>query len=127
MLRRYRHEYEKITMGLLSYVPGLKDISNLKNEMNWYQSDSEKRKLFVWMLPDKQQIIAVIGIKVEHDSVLIRHISINPSFRKEGLSFEMLGEIQQRYPKKTLLGTIDNKELIARWEQSIKMSRTESR
>ncbi len=40
MLYKYKSDYEKIAMGLLSFIPDLKEIANLKTEIEWYEADS---------------------------------------------------------------------------------------
>ena len=36
MLVKYRKDYEKIAMGLLSYLPDLRNLKNLQEEMSLY-------------------------------------------------------------------------------------------
>ncbi|UDE95522.1 GNAT family N-acetyltransferase [Carnobacterium viridans] len=99
MLLDYKNDYEKISMGLLSFVPDLKDVSRLQDEMDWYQS-KENRKLYLWKSEDTQDIIGVIGVEIGNDMILLRHISINPSFRNEGISYNMLEALERRFLQK---------------------------
>ncbi len=116
MLLDYKNEYEKISMGLLSFVPDLKDVSRLQNEMDWYQS-KENYKLYLWKSEETQDIIAVIGVEIGNDMILVRHISINPSFRNEGISYKILEALEKRLPQKKVMGTLETASLIAKWEQ----------
>lgn len=115
MLLDYKNDYEKITMGLLSFVPDLKDVSRLQDEMDWYQS-KEDHKLYLWKSDDTQDIIAVIGVEIGNDMSLLRHISINPSYRKEGISYKILEALERRFPSKKIMGTLETASLIAKWE-----------
>ncbi len=115
MLLDYKNDYEKISMGLLSFVPDLKDVSRLQDEMDWYQS-KEDHKLYLWKSEDTQDIIAVIGVEIGNDMVLLRHISINPSFRNEGISYIILEALERRFPQKKIMGTLETASLIAKWE-----------
>lgn len=115
MLLDYKNDYEKISMGLLSFVPDLKDVSRLQDEMDWYQS-KEDHKLYLWKSDDTQDIIAVIGVEIGNDMILLRHISINPSFRNEGISYKILAALEQRFPPKKIMGTLETATLIAKWE-----------
>ncbi|WP_243676524.1 hypothetical protein [Secundilactobacillus collinoides] len=47
MLLKYRSDYEKVAMGLLSFVPTLKQIDRLQAELQWYQH-GEHRQLLLW-------------------------------------------------------------------------------
>ena len=47
MLVSYNSDYEKITMGLLSYIPDLKDPSRLEEELNWYNAQ-DNRQVYLW-------------------------------------------------------------------------------
>lgn len=116
MLLDYKNDYEKISMGLLSFVPDLKDVSRLKDEMDWYQS-KEDRKLYLWKSEDTQDIIGVIGVEIGKDMILLRHISINPSFRNEGISYKMLEALEHRFLQKKIMGTLETSALVAKWEQ----------
>lgn len=116
MLLDYKNDYEKISMGLLSFVPDLKDVSRLQDEMDWYQS-KEDHKLYLWKSEETQDIIAVIGVELGSDMVLLRHIAINPSFRNEGISYKILEALEHRFPEKKVMGTLETAPLIAKWEQ----------
>ncbi|AGY81572.1 GNAT family N-acetyltransferase [Carnobacterium inhibens] len=116
MLLDYKNDYEKISMGLLSFVPDLKDVSRLQNEMDWYQS-KENYKLYLWKSEETQDIIAVIGVEIGNDMTLVRHISINPSFRNEGISYKILEALEKRLPQRKVMGTLETASLIAKWEQ----------
>ncbi|MER2173465.1 MAG: GNAT family N-acetyltransferase [Carnobacterium sp.] len=116
MLLDYKNDYEKISMGLLSFVPDLKDVSRLQDEMDWYQS-KEDRKLYLWKSEDTQDIIGVIGVEIGNDMILLRHISINPSFRNEGVSYKMLEALEHRFLQKKIMGTLETSALVAKWEQ----------
>ena len=35
MLVKYKSDYKKIAMGLLSFIPGLKDVNRLEAEISW--------------------------------------------------------------------------------------------
>lgn len=83
MLIRYKKNYEKISMGLLSYVPSEKDIKLLLQTIRKYE-DLEDWQLFLWK--DGEDIIGVIGIHMENSQkATIEHLSVNPSFRAEGV------------------------------------------
>ena len=115
MLINYKNDYEKIMMGLLSFVPDLKEVSRLKAEINWYQAE-ENRRLYLWSNEETTDFIGMLGIEIEPEMVLLRHISINPSFRKEGISFRMLQELDEKLPERKIIGTLETAPIIAKRE-----------
>lgn len=116
MLLDYKNTYEKITMGLLSFIPDFKDVTRLKFELDWYQQE-ENRKLFLWRGEETQDIIAVIGVEADDELILLRHISINPSFRNEGISYKILEALDNQYPNQKIIGTLETTQIIVKWEQ----------
>ena len=116
MLLDYKNNYEKITMGLLSFIPDFKDVTRLKLELDWYQQE-ENRKLFLWRGEETQDMIAVIGVETGDELILLRHISINPSFRNEGISYKILEALERQYPEQKIIGTLETAQLIVKWEQ----------
>ena len=116
MLLEYKNNYEKITMGLMSFIPDFKEVSRLKFELDWYHQE-ESRKLFLWRGEETQDMIAVIGVETGDELILLRHISINPSFRNEGISYKILEALERQYPEQKIIGTLETSQLIVKWEQ----------
>ncbi|KRL38426.1 GNAT family N-acetyltransferase [Liquorilactobacillus uvarum] len=115
MLYKYKNDYEKITMGLLSFIPDLKEISHLKAELKWYASE-EERSLFLWK-NDEGDFIGVIGIEVNDDILMVRHISVTPTERNEGVSFQMLDALAELFKSCKIMGSFDTSKIIAKWER----------
>lgn len=96
MLIRYKKSYEKIAMGLLSFIPSEKDIKALQQTIRRYEED-DSWQLFLWK--DGEDIIGVAGIRTEEDGrAVIEHLSVNPSYRAEGIGKKMICAL------KTMLG-----------------------
>ncbi|MCQ2010058.1 MAG: GNAT family N-acetyltransferase [Sporolactobacillus sp.] len=88
MLIRYKKSYEKIAMGLLSFVPSEKEIKLLLQTIKRYE-DEESWQLFLWK--DDEDILGVIGIQMISDQeAVVEHISVNPSYRAEGVGKKMI-------------------------------------
>jgi riboflavin biosynthesis RibT protein len=115
MLYKYKNDYEKIAMGLLSFIPDLKEISHLKAEFQWYQGD-DSRVLFLWK-NEHGDFIGVIGVEVSDEILMVRHIAVSPANRNEGVSFEMLDALIQQYPNHKVMGSMETNGLITKWEQ----------
>lgn len=80
MLIEFKSDYDKIAMGLLSYTADLKETSRLTEELDMYKND-DSRQLFLWRSEETDDLCAVLGIEEEEDVILLRHLSVNPSYR----------------------------------------------
>ncbi|PYZ94447.1 GNAT family N-acetyltransferase [Salipaludibacillus keqinensis] len=82
MLIPYKKEYEKIAMGLLSFMPGKKSIKIIREWIDLYQT-SKTSQLYLWK-NDTDRFIGVIGIKESGRRVYVNNITVDPSHRNEG-------------------------------------------
>ena len=98
MLIRYKKAFEKIAMGLLSFMPNEKDIKKLTETIQSYETD-ENWILYLWKKND--EYIGIVGIVLDHDTATIQHVSVVPSYRGEGVATEMLKQVVE-------LGRYDN-------------------
>ncbi|WP_096201038.1 GNAT family N-acetyltransferase [Bacillus sp. FJAT-45350] len=93
MLITYKQSHKKIAMGLISYMPSEKDLKKLQQTMKRYESD-ESWKLFLWKVDD---IVGVVGIQqLDNGSFQLQHLSVNPSFRDEGIGTRMLQALKDK-------------------------------
>lgn len=97
MLIRYKKSFEKIAMGLLSFMPEEKDLKKLQQTIKLYETE-EDWQLFLWK---EEDIIGLIGMIVNgEDNWEIQHISVNPSYRSQGIGKRMVKALQEMYPAK---------------------------
>jgi riboflavin biosynthesis RibT protein len=99
MLIRYKKTFEKIAMGLLSFMPCEKELKKLLQTMKQYETE-ENWQLFLWKQEDIIGLIGVLFVN-EHD-VEIQHISVNPSHRHQGVGKEMVKALHELYPDKKI-------------------------
>ncbi|MFC3882779.1 GNAT family N-acetyltransferase [Bacillus songklensis] len=100
MLIRYKKNYEKIAMGLLSFMPTEKDLKALQQTMKEYEQN-DQWKLFLWK--EEDDIIGIIGIAIVSETQLeVQHISVNPSHRQQGIGKQMIKALQSLHPNMTL-------------------------
>ncbi|SFA97880.1 MULTISPECIES: GNAT family N-acetyltransferase [unclassified Bacillus (in: firmicutes)] len=100
MLIRYKKSFEKIAMGLLSFMPSEKDLKKLLQTMKQYETE-EERQLFLWK--QQEDIIGLIGVLFVDDiNMEIQHISVNPSHRHQGIGKEMVKALHELYPAKRI-------------------------
>lgn len=114
MLIRYKKAFEKIAMGLLSFMPNEKDLKKLQNSMKQYETD-ENWQLFLWKEDD---IIGLLGVAfTEPNQLLIQHISVNPSHRMQGVGKRMVKALQEMYPEKEITANEDTAAFVEKCEQ----------
>ncbi|ANB58544.1 acetyltransferase domain protein [Anoxybacillus sp. B7M1] len=100
MLIRYRKNYEKIAMGLLSFMPTEKDLKKLQQTIKQYET-SDDWQLFLWK--KEEDILGIIGILLSGEHVAeIQHISVNPSHRHQGIGKQMVKALKELYPDREL-------------------------
>lgn len=99
MLIRYKKSYEKIAMGLLSFVPSEKDLKQLLQTIKTYEED-ESWQLFLWKDED---IIGIIGVSLEGDQAKLHHVSVSPSHRKQGIGRKMVTAVSQLLGEKVTI------------------------
>ncbi len=102
MLLRYKKIYEKIAMGLLSYMPGDKNAKKLQETIHHYETDENWQ---LYLLKKDDDIIGLIGIELASNDYTLQHISVNPSFRGEGVGKEMVTKLQTLFPEKECKST----------------------
>ncbi|WP_017728132.1 GNAT family N-acetyltransferase [Halalkalibacterium ligniniphilum] len=94
MLIPYKPSQRKIAMGLISYMPKEKDVKKLQKTIDCYEHE-ESWKLYFWK--SGEDFVAVIGLQVVEDgSAELHHLSVNPSFRQEGLGRKIIEEVKSR-------------------------------
>lgn len=92
MLIRYKKNYEKIAMGLLSFMPSEKDLKRLQGTIKLYEEDQDWQ-LYLYKEDD---IIGAIGVKIKDNEAELRHISVNPSYRGQGKGKAMLNALRNQ-------------------------------
>lgn len=103
MLIRYKKTFEKIAMGLLSYMPEAQSVKMLQEKIQMYETD-ESLELYLWKA--EEDFIGILGIEMEEDCYTLLDLAVNPSFRGEGIGKRMVHAIQERYPKKQCQSTM---------------------
>ncbi|MFP7297781.1 GNAT family N-acetyltransferase [Neobacillus niacini] len=99
MLIRYKKTFEKIAMGLLSFMPTEKDLKKLQLTIKEYETE-EKLQLFLWK---EEDIIGLIGVQMNDNlELMIQHISVNPSHRHQGVGKRMVKALKDMYPEKQI-------------------------
>ncbi|MFC7783480.1 MULTISPECIES: GNAT family N-acetyltransferase [unclassified Rossellomorea] len=93
MLIRYKKAFEKIAMGLLSFMPNEKDLKKLQQTMKQYETE-DNWQLFLWK---EEDIVGLIGVFKTDSTLEIQHISVNPSHRHEGIGKSMVKQLRDMH------------------------------
>lgn len=100
MLIKYKKAFEKIAMGLLSFMPTEKDLKKLQHTIKQYETE-EKWQLFLWK--EDEDIIGLLGgVWLDEQTFEIQHISVNPSHRQLGVGKNMVRACQELFPEKNV-------------------------
>lgn len=101
MLIRFKKSFEKIAMGLLSFMPAEKDLKQLQQTIKHYET-ADDWQLFLWK--QEEDIIGAIGVFLKGgDIVEIQHITVNPSHRQQGIGKSMVNAIKDLYKNKSVV------------------------
>lgn len=90
MLIRYKKSFEKIAMGLLSFMPSEKDVKHLMETIHSYE-EKDNWHLFLWK--KDEEYIGIVGVVEENSVAAVQHITVVPSYRGEGVAKKMLKEL----------------------------------
>ena len=102
MLIRFKKSYEKIAMGLLSFMPTEKDVKTLQLTMKDYEAKDDWQ-LYLWK--ENEDFVGIMGIVKKENQVLeIQHLSVNPSHRHVGIGTKMVQELKSKFLEFTICG-----------------------
>lgn len=101
MLSKYKKNFEKQVMGYLSYLPDFKNLQNLTDEMKLYNEDNDQFDVLTYT-NQAGNCVGIVGVQLTEHFVIVRYMSLDPSYRSEKVSKEIIKE---------LLGTYSNKRL----------------
>ncbi|MBM7661164.1 riboflavin biosynthesis RibT protein [Bacillus mesophilus] len=115
MLIRYKKNFEKIAMGLLSFMPTEKELKKLQQSMKQYESE-ENWQLFLWK---EEDIIGIVGVSsIDESNLEIHHICVNPSHRHQGIGKKMVRALKEMLPDKTIIPTEQTAAFFERCDQN---------
>lgn len=92
MLFRYKKSFEKIAMGLLSFMPKERELKKLQQTMHMYEENPDWQ-LYLWK--KGEDFVGLLGVEVHGDYFTVQHVSVNPSHRGEGIGHAMVERIRQ--------------------------------
>ncbi|MDQ0269301.1 GNAT family N-acetyltransferase [Cytobacillus purgationiresistens] len=117
MLIRYKKSFEKIAMGLLSFMPNEKDLKKLLQSIKDYETD-ENLQLFLWR--EEEDIIGLVGVSFTEATLEVQHISVNPSHRHQGIGKAMIKALNEMYTDKELTANEYTEPFLLKCEEVCK-------
>ncbi|MCT3574779.1 N-acetyltransferase [Levilactobacillus brevis] len=114
MLLKYRSDYQKIAMGLLSLLPTFKDWDRLQRELSWYQGGDD-RTLYLWK-DENNDFAGALGTEVHDQFLIVRLVTLMPDKPVTASTWQMLDQLTTAVPNKRLMGTLTTAKIIAKWE-----------
>ena len=115
MLVKYKQDYEKIALGLLSFTPDLKKFDRLAAELKNYTSD-DQLALYLWRT-EQGDFVGIVGIEIQSTYILLRHLAFTPDYRNQENAFAVLDALTQHYKGKRLMAPVNMTEIVSAWER----------
>lgn len=115
MLVKYRDSFQKIVMGLLSFIPELNNIDRINHELDWYAA-SDDRSLFLQKNQDGD-FIGLVGIEKQAPYLMIYHLAFIPQQQTSEHEDEIFDFLSDYYPDLQMMGTIETTPILAKWEK----------
>ncbi|WP_105956086.1 hypothetical protein [Apilactobacillus quenuiae] len=114
MLLKYRSEYEKIVMDMLSLIP---DMNNelLKSELDWYKN-SDNRVIYLWK-NENNNWAGMLSIESNNSLLVVRRIILTPDSWNMNNCCVMLNQLSDLYMNKRIIGTMDTTKICEIWEK----------
>ncbi|MDN7225849.1 GNAT family N-acetyltransferase [Planococcus sp. N064] len=109
MLLRYKKSFEKIAMGLLSFMPKERELKKLQQTMHIYDENPDWQ-LYLWK--KGEDFVGLLGVEVSGHYFTIHHISVNPSHRGEGIGHAMIEKIRQIMQGKEMRSTDETRAFL---------------
>ncbi|WKA49643.1 GNAT family N-acetyltransferase [Planococcus liqunii] len=109
MLLRYKKSFEKIAMGLLSFMPKERELKKLQQTMHIYDENPDWQ-LYLWK--KGEDFVGLLGVEVSEHYFTIHHISVNPSHRGEGIGHAMIEKIRQLMQGKEMRSTDETRAFL---------------
>ncbi|MBP2057977.1 riboflavin biosynthesis RibT protein [Lactobacillus colini] len=91
-------------MGYLSYLDDFKNLENLKEEMQLYTNTEDENDQFEVLLfsGKDQDIRGIVGVQIVPNCIVIRYLSLDPSYRNNQTREVVMQELKQYYPKQEI-------------------------
>ncbi|MDO4432090.1 MAG: GNAT family N-acetyltransferase [Aerococcaceae bacterium] len=131
MLIQSKHKHEKIVLGLLSYTEEGLPMNELLQLLKEYR-DHPNRELYLYKDDETENFVGLMGIErtqldeTGSETIVIDRVAVIPSFRNEGIGYQMYAALRQRYPESNWLGALNTSDFVVKWAQKYHQERTQN-
>ncbi|GBG05034.1 reductase [Lactobacillus rodentium] len=115
MLSKYKKNFEKQVMGYLSYLPDFKNFQNLADEMKLYNTENNQFDVLTYTNKNGN-CLGIVGIQLTSHFVIIRYLSLAPSYRTEEVIQEIMTELNNLYPNQKI-STLPNWTMLLKYTE----------
>lgn len=115
LLFKYRSEYKKIAMDMLSLLPEINNIDFVGEEIDWY-SNSDSRNIYLWKNQENNWA-GLISVEEKPKNIIIRRIILTPESWSINNCCVMIDELSHIYLDKKVVGTMDTTSICEIWEK----------
>lgn len=125
MLVKSKLKNEKIVLGLLSYTDTKDTISNneeLKQLLDSYRED-DNYEVYLYSEKDSDNYIGILVIEKmqsnqsDGQTIVLQRVGVVPSFRGEGVGYQMYKELCQKHPNTLIMGSLETTPYVAKWSR----------
>lgn len=114
MLIKYKKTYKKVAMGLLSFMPDERQLEILQQTLQKYE-ENPAWQLYLWKQED--DFVGIIGIEIAELTFTVHHVSVDPSYRNEGIGHAMVEKVQKLQEPRAMQASLKTKDFLAKcWE-----------
>lgn len=110
MLIKYKKSYRKIAMGLLSLMPKERNLKTLLHTINKYDEDP-RWQLYFWK--EDNAYVGLVGVEVSEDAFTVKHLSVLPCRREEGIGQKMVMGIQELMKQRKMHASRETKAFLS--------------
>lgn len=115
MLLKYRSEYKKIVIDMLSLLPNMEKGQHIKEEMSWY-NDQTNRIMYLWKNKDDKWA-GLISIEKKADFIIVRRLVLTPDSWTVNNCCMILDELSHLYLDIKIVGTMETTPICEIWEK----------
>lgn len=122
MLIRSKNKNEKIVWGLLSYTFDDSMTSAEQHEVIEAIKENPNYEIFLYKGEDSDNYIGVLVVEINKNvseeiemAISIHRAALLPSYRTEGLAYQMYVELRDLYPEASIQGSILMSEIVKNW------------
>jgi riboflavin biosynthesis RibT protein len=126
MLVKYKKAYEKIAMGMMSFMPQEHCLKQLQQTMGLYNDHAGWQ---LYLMKNDNTFIGLVGVEIFEDYYMIRHLTVIPSYRGEGVARKMIEETHAMMKGREMRATSETYDFLSKFvtkELKIELKNTAS-